>query len=198
MFVKRVFDLCFAVIGIVLFFPLFILISLLIIIDSKGPVFYIQRRVGRNRVDFKLFKFRTMFVNSDRFGYLTVGSRDMRITQVGYWLRKFKLDELPQLINVLLGDMSFVGPRPEVRKYVNLYTSRQLRVLSIKPGITDWASIYFFNENELLANAEEPEKLYITQIIPSKIFHNLNYIDERDFWVDIKIIFQTIQRIVKR
>jgi lipopolysaccharide/colanic/teichoic acid biosynthesis glycosyltransferase len=139
-----------------------------------------------------------MFVNSDRFGYLTVGSRDMRITQVGYWLRKFKLDELPQLINVLLGDMSFVGPRPEVRKYVNLYTSRQLRVLSIKPGITDWASIYFFNENELLANAEEPEKLYITQIIPSKIFHNLNYIDERDFWVDIKIIFQTIQRIVKR
>jgi lipopolysaccharide/colanic/teichoic acid biosynthesis glycosyltransferase len=196
MFVKRVFDVCFAVIGILLLSPLFILIALLILIDSGRPVFYIQQRVGRNSVGFGLIKFRTMFTNSDKLGYLTIGDHDHRITPIGYRLRKYKLDELPQLFNILAGHMSFVGPRPEVSKYVQLYTPQQLRVLSVKPGITDWASIQYFNENALLASSEDPEKLYINRIIPSKIAHNLNYIDTRCLWVDITIIMRTLKKIV--
>lgn len=196
MFLKRAFDVCLASTGIILLLPLFAIIALLICIDSRGGAFYVQRRVGRNCIDFNLIKFRTMYTNADRGGLLTIGNRDFRITAVGYWLRKYKLDELPQLFNIFLGHMSFVGPRPEVRKYVDMYTPQQQRVLSIKPGITDRASIQYFNENELLAVAEDPEKLYITEIIPSKIQYNLDYIDNQNLWVDIVIICQTIKRII--
>lgn len=139
-----------------------------------------------------------MYTDADKGGLLTIGYHDYRITPSGYWLRKYKLDELPQLFNILFGDMSFVGPRPEVRKYVELYTLKQLKVLSIKPGITDRASIQYFNENELLAGADDPEKLYVNEIIPSKIQYNLDYINEQSLWVDIKIIFQTIKRLVTK
>lgn len=196
MILKRIFDVCFSLIGIILLSPLLIIITLLIVIDSRGPVLYIQNRVGRNGVEFGLFKFRTMFQNSDKLGYLTIGSHDRRITHIGHWLRKHKLDELPQLFNVLWGHMSLVGPRPEVHKYVDLYTPQQLRVLSVKPGITDYASIQYFDENELLVGSEDPEKLYINKIIPSKIFYNLNYIDHHDLWVDIKIIFTTLKMVL--
>ena len=196
MIAKRIFDIFFALAGIVLLSPLFMLIALWIIIDTGAPIFYLQERDGRNLKVFKLIKFRTMFIGADKLGYLTVGTKDYRITKSGYYLRKYKLDELPQLFNVLIGDMSFVGPRPEVDKYVKLYTTTQLRVLSVKPGITDWASIQYFDENELLASSNDPEKLYIDRIIPSKIEQNLDYIDHRNLLVDIKIIFQTIKKII--
>lgn len=196
MVAKRIFDICFALTGIFLLSPLFILIALLIMADTGAPVFYFQQRIGLKGKVFNLVKFRTMLVGADRLGYLTIGNADKRITKTGYYLRKYKLDELPQLFNVLVGDMSFVGPRPEVSKYVKLYTRTQLRVLSIKPGLTDWASIKFFNENELLARSEDPEKLYVNRIMPSKIEQNLNYIDHRSLLVDIKIIFQTLKKVV--
>ena len=193
---KRLFDIGLALIGIILLSPVFIVIAILIMLDSKGGVFYVQDRVGRNRVNFKLYKFRTMYVNADKKGLLTIGNNDQRITRCGHWLRQKKLDELPQLFNILLGDMSFVGPRPEVNKYVNLYTKEQQRVLSIKPGITDWASIQYYNENELLSGADNPEELYVKKIIPSKIRRNLDYIDHHNLWIDIKIIHQTLKRVL--
>ncbi|MDB5031901.1 sugar transferase [Mucilaginibacter sp.] len=193
---KRVFDVCFAIIGIIVLSPVFILISIWIMNNSRGGVFYLQDRVGLNHVNFKLIKFRTMYVDSDKKGLLTIGNNDSRITPNGCWLRKKKLDELPQLFNILLGDMSFVGPRPEVNKYVNLYTPEQQRVLSIKPGITDWASIQYYNENELLSKSADPEKLYVSEIIPSKIIKNLYYIDHHNFWIDMMIIHQTLKKII--
>lgn len=196
MFLKRAFDICFALIAIMFLLPLFLIITLLVCIGSRGGALYVQRRVGRDGVDFDLYKFRTMYTNADRGGLLTIGCHDYRITPAGYWLRKYKLDELPQLFNILLGDMSFVGPRPEVRKYVELYTSHQQRVLSVKPGITDRASIRYFDENDILAKADDPEKLYVSEIIPSKIQYNLDYIDNQSLWLDIIIIWQTIKRIV--
>ncbi|WP_299590831.1 sugar transferase [Mucilaginibacter sp.] len=196
MIIKRIFDIVFALASIFLLTPLFFLIAVFITLNSNGGIFYMQNRVGKNGCVFKLFKFRTMFINSDHLGLLTIGNHDHRITPVGYWLRKFKLDELPQLFNVLIGDMSFVGPRPEVNKYVKLYNETQLRVLSVKPGITDWASIQYFNENELLAHSDDPEKFYIDEIIPSKIIQNLGYIDRRSFWMDIKIMLYTLKRLI--
>ncbi|MCC8426372.1 sugar transferase [Mucilaginibacter sp. UR6-11] len=193
---KRTFDLCFSVIGIIVLSPLFIVISLWIIIDSGTGVFYMQDRVGLNHINFKLIKFRTMYVGSDKKGLLTIGNNDNRITRCGSWLRRNKLDELPQLFNILLGDMSFVGPRPEVRKYVNLYKPEQQRVLSVKPGLTDWASIQYYNEGEILSKSENPEKFYITEIIPSKLIKNLDYIDHQSFWMDMKIIYQTLRKII--
>lgn len=193
---KRLFDVCFAITGIIVLSPLFALIAIWIMIDSRGGVFYLQDRVGLNHINFKLIKFRTMYVDSDKKGLLTIGNNDNRITQSGCWLRRKKLDELPQLFNILLGHMSFVGPRPEVTKYVKLYTPEQSRVLSIKPGITDWASIQYFNENELLSKSADPEKLYINEIIPSKIIKNLDYIDHHSFWTDMMIIYQTLKRII--
>lgn len=166
--------------------------------DSKGNVFYKQIRVGRNRVDFELIKFRTMYTDSDKAGLLTVGDHDKRITRVGCWLRKYKIDELPQLLNVLKGDMSFVGPRPEVKKYVELYDEQQQTILSLKPGITDWASIEFSNENALLATSDDPENFYIKEIIPSKIIQNLKYIHKHGIWVDLTIIFLTLKKIMLR
>lgn len=181
--------------GLVILFPIFIVIALLIVLDSKGKIFYSQPRVGLNNSDFLLLKFRTMTEGSDRKGLLTVGDKDNRITRLGYYLRKYKIDELPQLVNVLRGDMSLVGPRPEVRKYVDMYTPEQLKVLSIKPGITDYSSITYINESELLAKAEDPERFYITEVMPAKLKLNLHYINEKGFFTDIKIILKTLSKI---
>lgn len=195
---KRIFDILFSFIGFILLLPVFILISIIIKIESKGSVFYLQTRVGKNNKDFKIFKFRTMFVGSDKKGLLTVGDRDPRVTKFGYFLRKYKLDEIPQLINVLIGNMSFVGPRPEVRKYVNYYTEKDLKILSIKPGITDYASIHYRNEAELLKSSEDPDSLYINQILPEKIRLNHLYIENTSIYLDFKIILNTIKAIFSK
>lgn len=194
---KRFFDIICSLIGIILLLPFFIIVSLLIIINSGFPVFYIQTRVGKNSRNFNLFKFRTMQADADEKGLLTVGGRDPRVTSAGYYLRKYKLDELPQLFNVLVGTMSLVGPRPEVNKYVDLYTTQQLQVLNVKPGITDLASLEFINENELLAQSSNPEDTYINKIMPEKLALNLKYIAQQSFATDIKIIFNTLFKIVK-
>ena len=188
----RLLDLIFSVIGLIILSPLFLLVMLWIVIDSRGPVFYRQVRVGRNGIDFRLFKFRSMRVNADKAGLLTVGGRDNRITNAGYYLRKFKIDELPQLLNVLKGEMSLVGPRPEVRKYVDLYTPDQQKVLQVRPGITDMASIAYKNENELLAKSADPEKTYIEEVMPEKLKLNMVYIDDPSLINYLKIIVKTI------
>jgi lipopolysaccharide/colanic/teichoic acid biosynthesis glycosyltransferase len=193
--IKRLFDIGLSLIALILLLPLFLLIAVAVKISSRGSAFYKQARVGKDGNEFELFKFRTMYVDSDRAGLLTIGSKDYRITRVGYHLRKYKLDELPQLLNVLKGDMSFVGPRPEVRKYVNMYTPAQLRVLTVKPGVTDWASIKYFDENDILAGSDDPEDMYIRVIVPSKISKNLEYIDNQGILMDFKIILSTIKRI---
>jgi len=193
---KRIFDLLFSFLGLVILSPFLLVIAILIVIDSKGDIFYLQQRVGKDNKDYNIFKFRTMRPNSDKQGLLTVGAKDSRITKIGVFLRKYKIDELPQLINVLIGNMSFVGPRPEVRKYVDLYNSEQKKVLTVKPGITDYASIEYSNENELLARSENPEKTYIEEIMPAKLELNLKYIKEASLLTDIKIIFKTFAKIV--
>lgn len=194
---KRLFDIVCSFIGIILLLPVFILIYLAVLITSGFPVFYLQSRVVKNNIDFKLFKFRTMYTNSDIKGLLTVGGRDSRITSVGYLLRKYKLDELPQLFNVLFGSMSLVGPRPEVRKYVDMYNAEQKKVLSVQPGITDYASLDYINENELLAKSQNPEETYIKDIMPAKLVLNLKYINEAGLGTDLKIIFRTIGKIFR-
>lgn len=193
----RFFDILLSVIGLLLFSPLLILIYIIIRCGSRGPGFYKQKRIGRGGVPFRLIKFRTMRIGSDNGRLITVGGRDTRITKVGYYLRKYKLDELPQLWNVLKGDMSLVGPRPEVEKYVRLYTPEQLVVLNIRPGITDYASIAFSNENEILGKAENPERMYIEEIMPQKINYNLKYINNHSLKEYFKIIFLTFSKIMK-
>jgi lipopolysaccharide/colanic/teichoic acid biosynthesis glycosyltransferase len=194
---KRIFDLVVAFMFICILSPIVILIAIAIKLDSKGSMFYLQERVGLNGKLFKLFKFRTMKPNADKSGLLTIGANDIRITRVGKILRNSKLDELPQLVNVLLGDMSIVGPRPEVKKYVELYTPEQKRVLTLQPGITDYASIQYVNESELLKKYENPEESYIKEIMPHKLELNLFYIDHRSFKTDLSIIFATLFRIIK-
>ncbi len=193
--IKRLLDIIAALSGLIILSPFFILLALAIVIDSRGGVFYRQIRVGQNNKDFGLFKFRSMQSGADKKGLLTVGGRDSRITRVGYFIRKYKLDELPQLLNVVLGDMSLVGPRPEVRKYVELYNAEQKRVLDAKPGITDYASIEYFNENELLAQSSKPEETYINEVMPAKLKLNLKYIGEQSLLTDVKIIYRTIRKI---
>lgn len=193
----RIFDIVFSFVGILICFPLFIIIYLLIVIESKGGGFYIQKRVGRNNIDFSLYKFRSMRVGSDKKGLITIGGRDPRMTQVGYFIRRFKLDELPQLLNVFVGDMSFVGPRPEVRKYVEMYNEEQLQVLSVRPGITDYASIEYVDENEILGSATDPEKVYIEEIMPHKIRLNMKFIEHKSIKEYFYIIFLTFWHIVK-
>ncbi|BDD08004.1 glycosyl transferase [Fulvitalea axinellae] len=171
------------------------MLAIWIKLDSEGPVFYRQVRVGRNGIDFRIYKFRSMRVGSDKKGLLTVGEQDNRITGSGSFIRKYKLDELAQLINVLFGDMSLVGPRPEVRRYVDLYSTEQLKVLSVRPGITDIASIEYMNENALLAGSDDPEKLYVEKVMPEKLSLNLDYIRTRSFVSDIGLIFETIFKI---
>jgi len=193
---KRLFDLLFSLLGLILLSPFFLLIAILIRLDSTGPVFYLQERVGQRGKMFNLFKFRTMRTGADKSTAITVGNRDPRITGVGYYLRKFKLDELPQLINVSLGNMSLVGPRPELKKFVDLYSAEQRKVIEVKPGITDYASIEFRNENELLEGKPDPIEFYIGEIMPLKLNLNLKYIETRSFWIDLKIISKTIWLIV--
>ena len=194
---KRCVDLFFSILGMIVCLPLLLLFAFMIKLDSKGHVFYKQVRVGKGNRDFKILKFRTMKENSDSKGLLTIGTSDDRITNIGRFMRKYKIDELPQLINVIQGDMSIVGPRPEVRKYVDLYTKEQKRVLTVRPGLTDFASIRYLNENELLAQSKNPEKQYIEYIMPDKLKLNLDYIDQQSCWLDLKIIWQTLISIVK-
>ncbi len=193
----RFFDFILSLVGLVVLAPIFIVLAIWIKIDSTGPVFYKQVRVGQNGIDFGLFKFRSMVVDADKKGLITVGGRDPRITRSGYFIRKYKLDELPQLINVLVGDMSLVGPRPEVRKYVDLYTDEQQKVLSVKPGITDYASIEYMDENEILGKSSDPEKTYIEEIMPEKIKYNMKYIQNKNVSEYFKIIFLTLLKIVR-
>lgn len=195
---KRSADILLSVIGLLLVSPLFLIIALFVKLDSKGPVFYCQQRIGKGQIPFALLKFRTMFIGSDREGLLTVGTRDSRVTSVGYYLRKYKLDELPQLMNVLKGEMSMVGPRPEVKRYTDLYTAEQLQVFSVRPGITDPASILFRSENDLLEHAEDPESFYIQNIIPVKLALNLDYIRHRSFAKDLHIIWETFCALFHR
>lgn len=191
----RFFDILFSFLGILFLFPVFLFLYITIRLESKGGGFYKQLRVGRNGKDFYVYKFRSMRIGSDRQGLITVGGRDPRITRIGYFIRKYKLDELPQLFNVLKGDMSLVGPRPEVRKYVDLYTDEQRKVLSVRPGITDYASIEYVDENTILGQAEDADKVYVEQIMPDKIHYNMKYIEHRSVMEYFKIIFLTIWSI---
>jgi len=193
---KRLFDIFLSGFGLILLSPLFLIVAIWIKLDSRGPIFYRQVRVGRNNSEFRIFKFRSMRIGSDKGSLVTIGGRDPRITRSGYFIRKFKIDELPQLINVFIGDMSLVGPRPEVRHYVNYWTPEQMHVLDVRPGITDPASIKFRNENELLAKADDPEKYYIEVIMQEKIRLYLDYVEKSSFWYDIKLIFQTFKVII--
>lgn len=192
---KRIIDIFASAFMLILLFPFGLVIALLIASDSRGGVFYRQSRVGRYNRDFTLYKFRTMRTDADRLGLLTVGARDPRVTRVGYYLRKYKIDELPQLLNILSGDMSFVGPRPEVRKYVDLYNNEQKKVLSVRPGLTDYASIAYINENEILEKADDKEQTYINEIMPEKIKLNMKFIQNPSLYQYFKIIFLTIKSI---
>lgn len=193
---KRLFDILASGCGLLVLSPIFIIVAIWIKLDSQGPVFYRQTRVGRYNKDFRIFKFRSMRVGSDKGSLVTIGGRDPRVTRSGYFIRKFKIDELPQLINVFTGDMSLVGPRPEVRHYVNYWTPDQMRVLDVRPGITDPASIRFRNENVLLEKAQDPERYYIDVIMQEKIKLYLEYVEKSSFWYDIKLIFQTFKVII--
>ena len=193
---KRIFDITLSLFGLIILLPFMLIIAILIKIDSKGPVFFKQIRVTKNGKEFKIFKYRTMRVGSDKYSQITVG-KDGRITKIGSFLRKYKLDEIPQLINVLIGDMSLVGPRPEVPKYVALYTDEQKEILKVRAGITDYASIEFSDENDLLASEEDPEKAYIEKIMPKKLELNKKYLSEISILTDIKIILLTIKKILK-
>ena len=192
----RILDLLFSFLGLILLSPFLLLIAFLIKISSSGPVLYMQSRIGLNGAEFSVYKFRTMRMNSDKLGLITVGGRDPRIMPIGYYLRKYKLDELPQLLNVLTGDMSLVGPRPEVKKYVDLYNDEQSKVLAIRPGITDWASIHYRDENVILGQSTDPEKDYIEKVMPDKLKYNLIYIKNYGSAEYFKIIFSTLWHIV--
>lgn len=193
---KRFFDLVASGLGLLVLSPLFLILAVWIKCDSKGPVFYRQVRVGRNNRDFRLYKFRSMRVGSDKRGLITIGGHDPRVTRSGYYIRRYKLDELPQLINVFVGDMSLVGPRPEVRKYVDLYTPEQMHVLDVRPGITDLASIRYRNENELLEQVDDPERYYVDEIMQDKLQINLEYVAHHSFATDILLIINTFRKIL--
>ena len=195
---KRIFDIVASGLGLLVLSPLFLVLAVWIKLDSDGPVFYRQVRVGRYNRDFKLFKFRSMRVGSDKKGLITVGGHDPRVTRSGYFIRKYKLDELPPLINVFIGDMSLVGPRPEVRKYVDMYTPEQMHVLDVRPGITDMASIRYRNENELLEQAEDPDRYYVEVIMQDKLRINLEYVAKHSFLFDLGLIFKTFWAIISK
>lgn len=195
---KRTFDIVTSGCGLIILSPLLLIIAIWIKCDSKGPVFYRQVRVGKNNKDFRIYKFRSMKIGADKAGLITVGGRDPRVTRSGYYIRKYKLDELAQLINVFVGDMSLVGPRPEVRKYVDMYTPEQMHVLDVRPGITDLASIRYRNENELLEKVEDPDKYYIEVIMQDKLRINLEYVTKHSLGYDIKLIFNTILAILEK
>jgi lipopolysaccharide/colanic/teichoic acid biosynthesis glycosyltransferase len=196
--VKRLFDILFSLIGFLILLPFLLFISITIVLDSRGGIFYRQFRVGKNNIDFKIYKFRTMRTGSDKKGLLTIGDKDSRVTNVGYFLRKYKIDELPQLLNILVGDMSFVGPRPEVRKYVDLYNQEQLKILSVRPGLTDFSSLDFIDESEILSQSSNPEETYIQEIMPAKLELCKKYIIEQSFKTDTKILLTTVLKILKK
>lgn len=193
----RFFDIIFSIIGLVILSPIFIVLYLPIRIESKGGGFYSQERIGKNGKPFKLYKFRSMRIGSDKKGLITIGEKDNRITKTGFILRKYKLDELPQLWNVFIGDMSLVGPRPEVKKYTDLYTEEQKQVLQVRPGITDWASIKYVDENKILGEAKDPDEAYVNLIMPNKIKLNMVYIQHQTLGEYFKIIFTTFKEIVR-
>lgn len=191
----RFFDILFSLVGLLLLSPVFLVVYLLIVMGSRGGGFYTQERIGKDGKPFQLYKFRSMRIGSDRGGLITVGERDNRITGVGYLIRKYKVDELPQLLNVLIGEMSLVGPRPEVRKYVDMYTPEQRKVLSVRPGITDYASIAYADENEKLGGSDNPEEVYVQKILPDKISYNMRYISHPTVGAYFKIIMMTVMKI---
>ena len=193
----RLLDIVLSLLGLLFLLPIFLILAVWIKFDSQGSIFFRQIRVGKDGRDFRIYKFRTMIVNAEKMGIITIGERDPRITNSGYFLRKYKLDELPQLINVLKGEMSFVGPRPEVRKYVEMYNQEQIKILTVKPGITDYASIEYINEDEILGKSLDPEKTYIEEIMPQKIKYNMKYINNKTVIEYFKIIFLTIIKIIK-
>lgn len=193
----RTLDILFSLVGLILLSPLFVVLYVMIRIESKGGGFYSQQRIGKNGVPFRLYKFRSMRTGSDSKGLITVGERDSRITRTGLFIRKYKLDELPQLWNVLIGDMSLVGPRPEVEKYTRLYTDEQRKVLSVRPGITDWASIEYVDENRILGAAADPDRAYVEQIMPDKIALNMRYINNHTVFEYLHIIMATLKSIVR-
>jgi lipopolysaccharide/colanic/teichoic acid biosynthesis glycosyltransferase len=195
--VIRLFDIVFSFFGLLILSPVLVFLSLWISIDSKGGPFFTQIRIGKGSVPFSLLKFRSMRPMSESAGQLTVGMRDPRITRVGAFLRKYKLDELPQLINVLKGEMSLVGPRPEVPKYVELYSNEQLNVLSVRPGVTDEASLKYFDENRLLAESDNPEQTYIHEIMPEKLELNMNFVIDPTLRKYFAIIFRTLLKIIQ-
>ncbi|WP_279108953.1 sugar transferase [Butyricimonas virosa] len=195
---KRVFDVLASGLGLLVISPVFLFLAVWIKLDSKGPVFYRQVRVGRANKDFRIFKFRSMRVGSDKKGLITVGGHDPRVTRSGYFIRKYKLDEFPQLINVFTGDMSLVGPRPEVRKYVDMYTAEQMHVLDVKPGVTSLASIRYRNENELLEKAADPDRYYVEVVMQDKLAIDLEYVRKASLGYDIKLIFHTFWEIVSK
>lgn len=195
---KRIFDIFASGLGLICLSPLFAVLAIWIKCDSKGPVFYRQVRVGMNNRDFRIFKFRSMKLDSDKLGLITVGGRDPRVTRSGYYIRKYKFDELPQLINVFIGDMSLVGPRPEVRKYVDMYSPEQMHVLDVRPGITSLASIRYRNENEILAASDDPDRTYIEKVMPDKLAIDLKYVAKANLLNDILLIFSTFKEIIMK
>lgn len=193
----RLLDIVLSLLGLLFLLPIFLILAVWIKFDSQGSIFFRQIRIGKDGRDFRIYKFRTMIVNAEKMGIITIGERDPRITNSGYFLRKYKLDELPQLINVFKGEMSFVGPRPEVRKYVEMYNQEQIKILTVKPGITDYASIEYINEDEILGKSLDPERTYIEEIMPQKIKYNMKYINNKTVIEYFKIIFLTIIKIIK-
>lgn len=193
----RLFDILFSLFGLIVLSPLFLIVAVWIVLDNYGPVFYRQQRVGKNGNDFLLLKFRSMQIGADKMSLITVGERDPRVTKAGYYLRKYKIDELPQLWNVFIGDMSLVGPRPEVRKYVDLYTDEQRKVLSIRPGITDYASIKYIDENRLLEQSSDPDKTYVEEIMPAKIALNMRYIEHQTLREYFTILLLTFSKLFR-
>lgn len=192
----RFLDILFSILGLVISLPVLLLASGWILLDSRGGILYKQVRVGKDNKDFLILKFRTMRVDADKKGGLTIGSRDNRITRAGWYLRRFKIDEIPQLFNVLRGEMSMVGPRPEIRKYVDLYNEEEKKVLRVRPGITDWASIEYIHENEILGNAPDPEQTYIMEVMPAKLQLNQRYIQKPTVAQYLQILGRTLKRMV--
>lgn len=193
----RFFDILLSLIGLIILSPVIIIVSLIILFTSGFPVFFVQTRVGKNNKDFRIIKFRTMEIGAEKKGGITIGSNDNRITPIGDYLRRLKIDEFPQLFNVLIGEMSFVGPRPELRKYVDLYKSEDMDVLSVRPGITDWASIHFIKINNLMGKSDNPEEYYLNFILPKKRDYNRIFINNYNLFEYFKIIFATIRVIIK-
>ncbi len=196
--IKRLFDFTFSFIGLIIVVPLLLFIAIWIKFDSIGPVFYRGIRVGKSGKTFKMYKFRTMVTNADKIGGPSTANDDPRITKVGKIIRKYKLDELPQLFNVLKGEMSFVGPRPEVKMYVDMFTNEEKPILKVRPGMTDWASLWNVDEGTALDRSPDPEKTYLEKIRPEKIRLQLKYVRERSFWIDMQIIFLTLKAVILR